>query len=262
MLRLDTESPPEDDKVWGAFVTWTRSLPPGSPLQGYRSVLEKEGLSAEEIKRRIGVIQRYLSERPEGVEFIYDRVFSQPLTGDPAKDGFTSTPSVFLAEATGTLKPGTALDVGAGQGRNAVYLATKGWVVTAIDISGEGLAATRANSKKAGVSVSTVKTTYDAFDFGTGQWDLVAMILSWAPVEDPVFVARLIASVRPGGAIVFEHVIQRAENPFPPNVHALEPGQLRTCFGGLDIERYEEVTALGDWGGPPSRLVRMVARKR
>ncbi len=253
---------PDDDKVWSAFAAWARTVPAGSSLQGYREVLERQGLSSDEIQRRVGVIRRFASERVEGVELIYDRIFSQPLTGDPAKDGFTSTPSAFMVEATRALEPGAALDVGAGQGRNAVFLATKGWVVTAIDVSGAGLAATRANAERAGVSVATVKTTYDAFDFGTAKWDLIVMILSWAPVDDPAFVARLSASLRPGGTLVFEHVIQRAENPFPPNVHALGPGQLRTCFGGLRIERYEEVTALGDWGGPPSLLVRMVARKQ
>jgi hypothetical protein len=43
------------------------------------------------------------------------------VTGDSEKDGFTSTPSVFMIESMKGLKPGKALDVGAGQGRNAVW---------------------------------------------------------------------------------------------------------------------------------------------
>jgi hypothetical protein len=60
---------------------------------------------------------------------------------------------------------------------------------------------------------------------------------------------------------VFEHVIQKEKDPFPAYVHALEPEVLKGYFASLRIDRYEEVTELGDWGGPPARLVRMVAYK-
>jgi 2-polyprenyl-3-methyl-5-hydroxy-6-metoxy-1,4-benzoquinol methylase len=204
-----------------------------------------------------------LVEHPEkGIELTYDRIFSKPLTGDPAKDGFTSTPSAFMVEAVKSLKAGRALDVGTGQGRNALWLAQQGWDVTGIDISGAGLAAARANAGKVGRRIATVKTTYDAFDFGTGTWDLIVMILSWAPVSDPAFVARLSASLRPGGVVVFEHVIDKPNAPFQKVVHALQPNELRTCFKDFLIEQYEEAEHLGDWGGPPTPLVRMVAKKK
>lgn len=250
----------DDEAVWSHFVTWARQNPTEG-LRSYAETLGKQGVSEAEVKRRMEVIQRLFPERQEATELIYDRIYSKPLTGDPEKDGFNSEPNAFLVEATAGLSGGTALDVGAGQGRNAVHLATHGWTVTGIDISGAGLAATRANADKAGVTVSTVQTTYQDFDFGTDRWDLIAMILSWAPVEDPAFVRRLVDSLRPGGVVVFEHVIQKDVDPFPPNVHALAPEVLKEYFAALQIDRYEEVTALGDWGGPPARLVRLVARK-
>jgi hypothetical protein len=76
------------------------------------------------------------------------------------------------------------------------------------------------------------------------------------------FLARLKASSRPGGHVVFEHVIQLSENPFPPGVHALAPGALRDLFRDFEIPIYREVDDYGDWGGPPTPHVRMVARKR
>jgi 2-polyprenyl-3-methyl-5-hydroxy-6-metoxy-1,4-benzoquinol methylase len=256
-----SQTTPSDDAVWTHFVTWAKDNPTQG-LRHYSGMLAEGGVSEAEVQRRLEVIRRLFSERPEGTELIYDRIYSKPLTGNPEEDGFNSEPSAFLIEATTQLAPGEALDVGAGQGRNAVYLATHGWNVTGIDISGAGLAAARANADKAGTRVSTVKTTYRDFDFGKDRWDLIAMILSWAPVEDPSFVEKLVDSLRPGGRVVFEHVIQKEVDPFPPNVHALAPEVLKEYFAALRIERYEEVTDLGDWGGPPARLVRMVARKQ
>jgi SAM-dependent methyltransferase len=48
---------------------------------------------------------------------------------------WSSTPNVFVADIAGRLEPGTALDVAAGEGRNAVWLAEQGWQVTAADFS-------------------------------------------------------------------------------------------------------------------------------
>ncbi len=45
------------------------------------------------------------------------------------------TPNVFVAEVVGAMTPGSALDVAAGEGRNAVWLAEQGWAVTAADFS-------------------------------------------------------------------------------------------------------------------------------
>jgi 2-polyprenyl-3-methyl-5-hydroxy-6-metoxy-1,4-benzoquinol methylase len=232
-------------------------------LKSYSEKLARDGHPEAEVKRQLKAIQRMFVEQPEkGVELTYDRIFSKPLTGDPEKDGFTSTPSVFMMESARRLEPGIALDVGAGQGRNAVWLAQQGWDVTGIDISGVGLAAAEANAEKVGVKIKTVKTTYQDYDFGEEQWDLIVMILSWAPVSDPDFVARLNASLLPGGIVIFEHVLITEKQSFPPVVQGLPPNALLEHFKGFHIQKYEEGVWPGDWGGPPAELVRMVARKK
>ena len=148
-----------------------------------------------------------------------------------------------------------------GQGRNAVYLAQRGWNVTGFDISGGALAAAESNAKKAGVSITTTKASYDNFDFGTGKWDLIVLTFAWAPMSDPAFVARLGTGLRKDGRIVFEHFLDRPEQPRPDGVRALKPGQLRSIFSAFAIESYEESEGTGDCGGPGSRLVRAIARK-
>lgn len=54
---------------------------------------------------------------------------------------------------------------------------------------------------------------------------------------------------------------QKPHDPFPPGVHALAPGELRELFKDFEIIIYREVNDYGDWGGPPTPHVRMVARK-
>ena len=263
LVPILAQDPTDDEKIWESFKAWVITNPGKVDLKAYGEKLAKEGLSQAEIQQRLKSIQRLLTDHPEkGVEITYDRIFSRPLTGDPEKDGFTSTPSVFMMEATKGLKPGKALDVGAGQGRNAVWLAQQGWDVTGIDISGVGLAAATENARKSGTSIKTVKTTYQDFDFGIEQWDLIVMILSWAPMSDPIFVARLKASLRPGGVVVFEHVLETGKQSFPPIVHGLLPNALLTYFKDFYIQKYEEGIWPGDWGGPPAELVRMIARRK
>jgi 2-polyprenyl-3-methyl-5-hydroxy-6-metoxy-1,4-benzoquinol methylase len=260
MLALNGQ---EDDKVWNAFTAWIRTNPETATLRAYGEKLGREGVTEAEIQHRLEIIRRLFKENPlKGVEITYDRIFSKPLTGDPKQDGYTSTPSVFLMESAKKLKPGRALDVGAGQGRNSVWLAREGWNVTAIDISEGGLAAAKANAESAGVQIATVKTSYQEFDFGTEQWDLIVMILSWAPMSDPEFVARLETGLRPGGVIIFEHVLETSKQKFPIYVHGLPVNALLGYIQGFVIQYYEEGVWQGDWGGPPAELVRLIGKKK
>lgn len=253
-----------DDAVWSDFIAWLKSLPSGSPpqLSAYAAKLIKDGLSKEEAGRRTALVPKLFLDRPEGPEVFYDRAYARPTTGDPPRDGYASVPSEFLIESLKGQRPGAALDVGTGQGRNAVWLATQGWDVTGIDISGVGLDAAKANAAKAGVSIRTVKTAYADFDFGAAKWDLIAMFFAWAPVADPGFMAKIEQALRPGGLVVFEHFVKDGEHPYPPMVRALAPGELRRIFSGFEIVFYDEKEGIGDWGGPGSGLVRMVARKK
>ncbi len=263
LASVTAQYPADDEKIWESFRAWILTDPPQSSLKAYGEKLAESGLSQDEIKQQLDTIRRLFKDHPEkGVEITYDRIFSKSLTGNPEKDGFTSTPSVFMMESVQGLKPGKALDVGAGQGRNAVWLAQQGWDVTAIDISGVGLAVAADNATRAGTQITTVKTSYKDFDFGMEQWDLIVMILSWAPVSDPAFVARLYASLRPGGVVVFEHVLETEKQTFPPVVQGLPPNSLLSHFKEFYIQKYEEGVWQGDWGGPPAELVRMIARRR
>jgi 2-polyprenyl-3-methyl-5-hydroxy-6-metoxy-1,4-benzoquinol methylase len=252
--------------LWEQYLAWRKTAKGGAyppDPRGYAVSLERDGVPWPEVRRRFQILRAQATEQPEGIEMIYDPLYSKPLTGDLAKDGFKTAPNTFLVESMKAIRPGgQALDVGAGMGRNGIHLAKLGWEVTGMDLSAGGLAVMRASAEKAGLKVQTVKSSYEAFDFGVERWDLLAVILAWVPVEEPAFLARLKRSLRPGGHIVFESNIQRTDQPFPPGVHAVQPGVLRQLFNDFDILVYREESDYGDWGGSPTPHVRMVARKR
>lgn len=172
----------------------------------------------------------------------------------------------LLEEAVRGIQPGKALDVTIGQGRNAVFLALRGWDVSGFDVSEEALARAGEAARRSGVSIHAVQSTSEEFDYGVDRWDLLLLSYAWAPVSDPAFAARLKQSLRNGGLVVFEHLLHDGPGPAPRAAGALGPGELPKLFAGFEILRYEEVTGTPDWepplgGSEPRRLVRMISRK-
>jgi SAM-dependent methyltransferase len=83
---------------------------------------------------------------------------------------------------TGT-KPGRALDLGSGEGRNAVWLATQGWDVTAVDFSAAGLEKARRLADSQKVELDLVKADVTQYEAGNREWDLV--LLSYLQIPNP-----------------------------------------------------------------------------
>jgi hypothetical protein len=92
----------------------------GNPLAGYAAKLKSDGKTQPDIEREMSLIGGMLAERTDWIGIYFDKVYSRPVTGNPAQDGFNAEPSAFLVESIKALKPGAALDAGVGQGRNAV----------------------------------------------------------------------------------------------------------------------------------------------
>lgn len=70
-------------------------------------------------------------------------------------------PSELLETWIGRIPPGRALDVACGAGRNALYLATRGFSVDAVDISREGLKRARDSARNPGLQVNWVERDLD-----------------------------------------------------------------------------------------------------
>jgi 2-polyprenyl-3-methyl-5-hydroxy-6-metoxy-1,4-benzoquinol methylase len=165
----------------------------------------------------------------------WDRAYSDPDLV------FNTTPNAFLMEVVKVLKPGRALDIGIGQGRNSVYLAKLGWDVTGFDISECGMELARKSAAAAGVKINTFKASIDDFDYGAGRWDLIV-----ATYEGASWLRAAADGLKPGGILVVEGYSQ---HPLAPPGAAFGPNELlRLCLDrSLHVIRYEDVEAEPDW---------------
>ena len=86
---------------------------------------------------------------------------------------WTAEPNRFVVDELRDLAPGQALDAGAGEGRNAVWLAARGWQVTAVDFSAVGLDKSRRLAGARGVAVDWVRADVRDYQPEPGSFQLV-----------------------------------------------------------------------------------------
>ena len=109
----------------------------------------------------------------------------------------------LVAEISG-MPPGTALDIGAGEGGDALWLAEQGWRVTASDISELALERVRAEAQRRSASVETLQADANAADpFAGARYDLVTAAYASIPrTPDARGVANFLDAVAPGGRLL------------------------------------------------------------
>ncbi|SNB47723.1 bifunctional 2-polyprenyl-6-hydroxyphenol methylase/3-demethylubiquinol 3-O-methyltransferase UbiG [Geobacter sp. DSM 9736] len=189
---------------------------------------------------------------------LMERIFSNSTS---SRSRFDPSPNAFLVEVVQGLKPGRALDVGMGQGRNALYLAGKGWEVTGFDISPTGIRQAREQALKLGVKLQALERTDADFDFGIEKWDMIVLCY----VDFRHLMERIRSSLKPGGVVVIE-TYHRDTSMYRPiqTEKAFSNNELILIFGNFRILRYEDVPARPDWnftGEEKHRVVRLLAQK-
>lgn len=108
-----------------------------------------------------------------------------------------------LVEAAASLAPGTALDLGAGDGRNAVWLAAHGWQVTAVDFSTVAVERGRALAASSSIDVEWLREDLLAWTPPTATFDLVVLMFIHLPTTERRLVyARAAGAVAPGGTLL------------------------------------------------------------
>lgn len=118
---------------------------------------------------------------------------------------WSGNPNPRLVEHASSLQPGTALDVGAGEGADAVWLAGHGWQVTAIDISAVALERTASHAAAAGLGDRVTTLRHDLLGDAPvpGSYDLVSAQFWHPPPERFTESFRAIAAaVGPGGTLL------------------------------------------------------------
>lgn len=115
----------------------------------------------------------------------------------------STAPSRFLAAEVAELRPGTALDLACGAGRNAVWLAGQGWRVTAVDFSGVALRMARSLAAERAVEAEWIEADAVAWTPSARAYDLVCVFYLQLPAsERAVALAHAAAAVRPGGTLL------------------------------------------------------------
>lgn len=215
----------------------------------YRRVLAGEGMSGVEIDRQIQVI----TERGRKLEVDrWNRILTSPAAP------FNREPNAFLVRIIRNARPGTALDVGMGQGRNAVYLAQQGWAVTGFDPAEQAVAAAQAEAARVGVKLTAVPVDDSRFDFGKDRWDLI--VLSYVGARE--FVPRIYDSLKPGGMVVVEAFHRDATKNGPiGGAVVFDTNELLKLFERFRVTHYEDVEDVADFGMQKVRVVRLAAEK-
>jgi SAM-dependent methyltransferase len=254
----------DDEAVWTHYLAWLNGRVLGDlvGLDSYRKVLADQGLPKDEVERRIALIHERSLKRPEAMRLWFNSMYGPHGAVGP------DWPTPFLMDVVKGLKPGIALDVCMGEGRNSIFLAGLGWKVTGFDVSDVAVANALTKAKEAGVEITAMQSGYQEFDLGHEKWDLIVMTYAYFPIRDTTYVDRLIQSMRRGGLLAFQYGVLKKGADRTGDAAMLgipEEGELKEVFRKLRILRYQELEEVSDWqvgnGGRKGQSVKMLAQK-
>jgi SAM-dependent methyltransferase len=159
---------------------------------------------------------------------------------------WTVEPNRFVVQELGDMPPGRALDLACGEGRNAVWLAQKGWRVTAVDFSAVGLDKARRLADSRGATVDWVLADLLDFEPEDGAYQLVLVAyLQIAPAERAAVLLKACSALAPAGEVlVIGHDLTNlSDGVGGPQDPALlyAPTAIAAELPGLSILRAERV---------------------
>ncbi len=152
---------------------------------------------------------------------------------------WSGQPNGALVAETRDLPPGRALDVGCGEGADAIWMARQGWDVVALDVSQVALGRARQAAEDAGVTVCWLHAGLLDAPLASDGFDLVsAQYPALLRTQENEAVQALLAAVTPGGTLLMVHHAEVVGD------HAHAPG-----FDPADYVMPEDVAALlgEDW---------------
>lgn len=174
----------------------------------------------------------------------------------------TTEPSKLLVRVASSLTPGRALDIACGAGRHAIYLASRGWEVTAVDSSRVGIALLNERARANNVTLNTQIADLECSEFRieTEAYDLICVFYY---LQRDLF-PRLDEGLRRGGTFVAAiHMEDDSPGIKPMNPDfLLQPGELRRFFSGWELDHYHETFSCDtDAGDHTRRTAEIIACK-
>jgi SAM-dependent methyltransferase len=154
-------------------------------------------------------------------------------------EGLESEPAPLLADVADWAPPGRALDLACGAGRNAIFLASLGWDVVAVDSSQEAVRLVRTRAAAAGLRIDARVADLEAgaFAIEPAAYDLIC---DFFYLQRDLF-PTIREGVRPGGLVAAEIHLRDEQ----PHRFVVEPGELRQEFEGWKILFYSEAARPG-----------------
>lgn len=154
---------------------------------------------------------------------------------------FGKSPVEFLAENYHFIPfEGTVLDMGMGEGRNAVFLAQKGYKVTGVDISSVAVKKAYLLAQEFGVKIKGVVASLKDYKIAPGTYDAIICFY----YVDRSLIEKMKTWLRPGGILIYEaHTLrekQAKRDAGYSNVDYLKEQELLKLFGGMRVLKYEE----------------------
>jgi SAM-dependent methyltransferase len=158
---------------------------------------------------------------------------------------WSAGPNAFVEEICRDLSPGRSIDLAAGEGRNALWLAEQGWDSTAVDYSSVAIDKARQIAERRGISITAEVGDLNEYVPAPDAYDLVLIAYLQLPDDQltPIM-RRAAAAVAPGGHfVVVSHDAENLEHgyggPQAPEV-LTTPDQVVAALGdGFTVERAE-----------------------
>jgi SAM-dependent methyltransferase len=162
---------------------------------------------------------------------------------DPSEIGRLWEPNAFLAEVLPQLDRGAALDVACGTGRDAVFVASCGWNVTAVDILPDALDRGRELARRCAAAIQPIRWVQADLEGGqvklAQRFDLITMIRY---LHRPLF-PTLSEWLNPGGSVICATftTLHRDRHGRPArDSHVLQLGELPRLLEGFEIRHHSE----------------------
>jgi ubiquinone/menaquinone biosynthesis C-methylase UbiE len=162
---------------------------------------------------------------------------------------YGTEPNQFYKEQLGKLVPGKILFPAEGEGRNAVYAATRGWLVTAFDPSIEGKRKAELLAQKNKVSINYLIDNYEFVNFPAESFDCIVLIFAHMhPLKRKEYHQKLATFLKPEGILILEGFSKNQisnNSGGPRDINMLfSKEELKSDFGSFSELKINEDDAL------------------
>lgn len=203
---------------------------------------QRQAINAKRYEALSGIRETEAATTNKDGKVFWDSKYSD------SKYVFGKKPAKFLAQNYEYIpNESKVLDMGMGEGRNAVFLARKGYKVTGIDISSVAVKKAKMLADEYGVRINTVVASMNKYKIPNGSFDAIICFY----YVDRQLHERMLAWLKPGGILIYEsHTdLQKTVkgNERYDQEYLLRPTELLTMFKGMRILKYEEPLHTGEF---------------